>query len=85
MFVNLLRYKQMHLGGELLLVNPQYTSQQCLKCLRIDAKIDYLNQGLHVSIANNILAAGLAVMACQANSIKSRQQEPVGNRKVVLP
>jgi len=31
-----------------------------------------------------ILAVGLALMACQANSKKSWQQEPVGNHKVVL-
>jgi hypothetical protein len=35
--------------------------------------------------ALNVLAAGLAVMACEANSIRSRQQEPVGNCKKVLP
>jgi len=35
--------------------------------------------------AMNVLAAGLAVMACEANSISIRQQESVGNCKKVLP
>jgi len=35
--------------------------------------------------AKNILAAGLAAIACQANRNSGRQQEPVGNREVCLP
>jgi len=96
MFVDLLRYKQTHMGGELILVNPQYTSQQCPNCLKTDARnrvsqssfkctgCEYQDNA-DLTGAKNILAAGLAVMACQANSIKSRQQEPVRIRKVVLP
>ena len=94
-FCNLLKYKLTWLGGELNFVNPQYTSQKCPRCSNISSqnrltqskfqckKCKYENNADHVG-ALNILAAGLAVMACQANSIRSRQQEPVGNRKEVL-
>jgi len=94
-FRNLLEYKQSWLGGEVITVDPKYTSQKCPKCLRIDSgnRLSQTNfeclsckykENADVIGAKNILAAGLAVMACQANSIKSRQQEPVGTRKVVL-
>jgi len=94
-FRDLLQYKQNWLGGEIILVDPKYTSQKCPKCLNIDSK-NRLTQSNFQCIscsykenadltgAKNVLAAGLAVMACQANSNKSRQQEPVGIRKVVL-
>lgn len=40
--------------------------------------------GKPLAITTNVLAAGLAVLACEANSIRSRQQEPIGMRKLVL-
>ena len=94
-FCNLLTYKLEWLGGAVSYVNPQYTSQKCPKCSSIDERnrqtqsefqciqCQYKNHADHVG-AINILAAGLAAMACQANSVKSRQQEPIGNRKEVL-
>ena len=90
-----LEYKLHWLGGEVRVVNPKYTSQKCPYCQKIDSR-NRKTQSLfvcqscsyenHADIvgAKNILAAGLAVMACEANSIRSRQQEPVGNRKKVL-
>jgi putative transposase len=95
-FCHLLTYKFKWSGGKIAFVNPQYTSQKCLKCLCIDSKnrpersifqcikCGYKNHADLVA-ALNVLAAGLAVMACEANSIKSRQQEPVGNCEKVLP
>ena len=95
-FCNLLNYKLSWLGGELHYVNPQYTSQKCPSCSNIDSqnrpsqsqfqcrKCYYENHADNVG-ALNILAAGLAVIACQANSVRSRQQEPVGNHKEILP
>jgi putative transposase len=94
-FCNLLRYKLSWLGGVLQFVNPRYTSQKCPKCLYIDPenrlcqsqfkclKCLYENNADLVG-ALNILAAGLAAIACQANPRRGRQQEPIGNRKVVL-
>ena len=95
-FCNLLHYKLTWLGGNLHYVNPQYTSQKCPNCSHIDSenrlsqsqftcrKCAYENHADHVG-ALNILAAGLAVIACQANSSGSRQQESAGNREEVLP
>ena len=86
----LLTYKQEWLGGTVVLVDPKYTSQKCPKCHIIDPgnrlsqsifsclKCQYTENADFVG-ALNILAAGLAVLACQANSIRNRQQEPVGN------
>lgn len=94
-FCNLLNYKLSWLGGELHFVNPQYTSQKCPSCSNIDSKnrlsqeqfqcrkCNYENHADLVG-ALNILAAGLAVMACKANPLRGRQQESVGNREEVL-
>lgn len=90
-----LEYKLNWLGGEFRVVNPKYTSQQCPNCRKIDSEnrktqSEFVCQGCsyenHADVVGsmNVLAAGLAVMACEANSIGSRQQEPVGNRKKVL-
>ena len=95
-FKTLLSYKQSWMGGEVLTVDPRYTSQKCPTCSTIDqsnrvTQSDFTcqrcgyQQNADLVGAMNILAAGLVVMACQANSIRSRQQEPVRNRKKVLP
>ncbi len=89
-FCNLLTYKLKWLGGQVRYINPQYTSQKCPKCLHIDSRnrqtqsifkctsCHYEKHADHVG-ALNILAAGLAVMAREANSVGNRQREPVGN------
>ena len=95
LFRDLLQYKQSLLGGKVVLVNPQYTSQKCPKCLKIDSRNRQIQSGVecigckhkdHADLigAIKILAAGHVAVACQANSIRSRQQEPVGIREVVL-
>jgi len=94
-FCNLLNYKMNWMGGCIHYVDPRFTSQKCPRCSMISSqnrrnqshfhciKCNYENNADHVG-ALNILAAGLAAMACQANSIRSRQQEPIGNREEVL-
>ena len=94
-FCGLLVYKLKWLGGMVDFVDPQYTSQKCPHCSTIDPKnrltqsdfqcrtCQYKNNADLVG-ALNILAAGLAALACQANSMGNRQQEPIGNRKEVL-
>lgn len=72
-----LAYKLKWLGGKLITVNPQYTSQCCSNCGCIEkdnrktqAKFKCVSCGYEinadVNAANNILAAGLAVLACGA-------------------
>ncbi len=94
-FCNFLGYKLSWLGGVLRFVNPRYTSQKCPNCSYIDSenrpgqskfkclKCDYESNADLVG-ALNILAAGLAAIACQTNPIRGRQQEPVENREGVL-
>ena len=74
-FKNLLQYKFDWSGGELIVVDPKYTSQQCSRCCHT-AKENRLSQSQFVCVAcgfaenadlnaaQNILAAGHAVLAC---------------------
>jgi len=85
-----LAYKLKWLGGELLAVNPKYTSQRCNGCGYTDkanrksqAEFECIACGhidhADMNAAKNILAAGHAVLACGEiglpNSVK---QEPLG-------
>ena len=94
-----LRYKLHWLGGELVTIDPRYTSQTCPKCKNIDSnnrltqskfecvKCSYRNNADVVG-AMNILAAGLAVMVCQANLMKRSAAEicrkPQGSTALAL-
>lgn len=74
-FVRQLMYKLEWLGGQLIKVNPQYTSQKC-SCCGYTHKDNRPSQAVFkcdscgyennadVNAAKNILAAGLAVLAC---------------------
>lgn len=74
-FKNLLQYKFNESGGDLIVVDPKYTSQKCSSCCHI-AKENRLSQSQFVCVAcghaenadlnaaQNILAAGHAVLAC---------------------
>ena len=96
MLKGMLTYKQKFLGGEVICVNPRYTSQKCPSCNHTHTdnrltqagfkctKCHYENNADLVG-AMNILAAGQAVMACESNLSRGRKQEPVGTRKGVLP
>ena len=89
-FARQLEYKLRWLGGKFIKVPPQYTSQKCCSCGHIhaenrkDQRIFCLSCGFEdradINAAKNILAAGLAVLACGehldvAGSVK---QEPIG-------
>jgi putative transposase len=87
-------------GTRVLTVPAQYTSQRCSACGRLDPKsresqaVFRCTQCTHtehadVNAARNILAAGLAVTACQgatqpAGWDASSKQEPAGNREELL-
>lgn len=88
-FKRQLEYKQRWLGGELLAVPAHYTSQRCSCCGTIDkvnrqsqAKFNCVSCGYQanadLNAANNILAAGYAVLACgeMMQSGHSLKQEP---------
>jgi putative transposase len=83
-----LEYKQQWRGGKVIVVPPQHTSQECLKCSYI-CKENRKTQSLFVCTAcgysahadfvgaNNVLAAGQAASACGSNLIEvgSRNQQ----------
>ena len=73
-FKSMLSYKLDHLGGELLLVDPRYTSQKCSSCGHTE-KENRLSQAqfacmrcghrenADINAAKNVLAAGHAVLS----------------------
>lgn len=88
-FCRQLEYKLAWLGGSLLKVNPQYTSQKCHHCGHTD-KANRTNQAnfecqscgykahADINAAQNILAAGHAVLACGERALAySMKQEPL--------
>ncbi len=91
-----LGYKLSWKGGELVEVDYRYTSQTC-SCCGNTAKENRRSQAVFkcmacghkenadVNAAKNILTVGQTGMACQANHMSGRQQEPAGTRKEVLP
>jgi len=92
-----LDYKLFWMGGMLAEVNPRHTSQRC-SCCGHRAKENRVSQDVFrcqvcgheenadVNAAKNILTVGQTeIIACQANRISGRQQEPAGTRKEVLP
>ena len=91
-----LDYKLSWRGGMLVEVNPRHTSQRC-SCCGHTAKENRVSQDVFrcqacgheenadINAAKNILTVGQTGMACQANRISGRQQEPAGTREEVLP
>ncbi len=91
-----LEYKQRWRGGEVLAVNPAYTSQKCA-CCGHTAKENRQSQAKFVCTvcgyeanadangARNILAAGHAVLACggKVQSDHPTKQEPDTERSAV--
>ena len=83
-------------AGELIEVNPRYTSQMCSCCGHV-AKENRQSQAIFkcqvcgyetnadVNAAKNIITVGQTGLACGSNRISGRKQEPVGNREGVLP
>lgn len=82
-------------------VPAAYTSQRCSACKEVDPKSRESQavfrcthcphvEHADVNAAKNVLAAGLAVTACQdqprpAGRARSSKQEPAGNREELLP
>ena len=89
-FKRQLAYKLEWLGGLLLEVKPQYTSQRCYVCGHTEkanrkSQADFVCQSCghranaDVNAAKNILAAGHAVLACgEAAKAGSKKQESLG-------
>jgi putative transposase len=87
-------------GTTVVTVPAQYTSQRCSVCGQLDPKSRESQavfrctscshtQHADVNAARNILAAGLAVTACEDSArpsgrARSMQQEPAGNREELL-
>ena len=87
-------------GTLVVSVSAQYTSQRCSACGQVDPKSresQAVFRCLHcpyvghadVNAARNVLAAGLAVTACEDNArpagrAASAKQEPAGNREELL-
>ena len=84
-----LEYKQLWLGGEVIAVPPQHTSQRCPDCQHVheenrksQAKFVCVECGFAAKAdlvgARNILAAGHAVLACRDTSpaVRASAQEP---------
>ncbi len=88
-------------GTAMVMVPAAYTSQRCSVCGQVDPKsresqavfrcttCSY-QEHADVNAARNILAAGLAVTACEdqpqpSGRARSLKQEPAGNREELLP
>ena len=87
-FKRQLEYKLFWMGGMLAEVNPRNTSQQCSDCGHVEkenrvsqkvfrCKRCGLEEHADINAAKNILTVGQTGMACKANRISGRQQEPV--------
>ena len=91
MFVTMLDYKQACSGGDILRVNPQYTSQTCPSCHHISKEnrksqsaFECTECGFKANAdyvgALNILARGHRVLACGVESLDlTMKQELVGS------
>lgn len=89
MFVQMLEYKQHWSGGEVLKVNPRYTSQTCPCCghvskdnrltqSRFDCVECGYTQNADLVGALNVLARGHRVLACGVETVVSTlKQEPI--------
>lgn len=90
-----LEYKQHWLGGEVIAVNPAYTSQACSSCCHTEkanrktrARFECVacghSENADIQAAKNILALGHSVLACGEASIEaSVKQELRQNRERV--
>ncbi|MCD8515795.1 MAG: transposase [Burkholderiaceae bacterium] len=91
MFVQMLQYKQTWLGGEVIKVNPQHTSQTCPCCHHVSqdnrttqsrfrcVQCGYTENADLVG-ALNILARGHRVIACGVETlVLTMKQEPLGS------
>jgi putative transposase len=95
-FVSMLIYKQDWLGGEVIKVDPRYTSQTCPACQHVSSenrrsqsvfscvKCGYENNADYVG-ANTILARGHRVLACGVETVVTTlKQEPFYSESVSI-
>jgi len=90
MFVSFLAYKQAWSGGDVLRVNPQYTSQTCPSCQHVSRDnrksqraFECTECGFKANAdlvgALNVLERGHRLLACGVETLVSTaKQEPVG-------
>ncbi|WP_028486132.1 RNA-guided endonuclease InsQ/TnpB family protein [Thiomicrorhabdus chilensis] len=91
MFISFLEYKQAWSGGDVLRVNPQYTSQTCPNCKHVSRDNRKSQRAFactecgfkanaDLAGALNVLARGHRVLACGVETLVStKKQEPVGS------
>ena len=83
MFRNMIEYKTKHSGGNIVLVDPRYTSQTCYNCGYTSKKNRKTQSNFHCAVcgyelnadinaAKNILAVGLTVSAFGAASLAAQ-------------
>jgi putative transposase len=96
MFVSFLEYKQAWSGGDVLRVNPQYTSQTCPSCHHVSrdnrksqSAFACTECGFKANAdlvgALNVLERGHRLLACGVETLVSTtKQEPVGNSNINL-
>jgi len=91
-----LDYKLYWRGGMLFEVNPRYSSQQCSCCgytvrenrtsqAQFKCMACGYEENADINAAKNIKTVGQTGMACAANRVSGRQQEPAVDREEVLP
>lgn len=90
-----LTYKTNWNGGQVIAIDPQYTSQKCACCghrhkdnrqsqSRFECTSCGYKANADINAARNILAAGHAVLACGVESLEATmKQEPLGNREKI--
>ena len=85
-FIRQLQYKLSWLGGKLLEVPAQYTSQKCCACKHVNqdnrkSQSKFLcvrcgyEENADINAAKNILAAGHAVLVCGEEALASSQKQ----------
>ncbi|SIO25539.1 RNA-guided endonuclease InsQ/TnpB family protein [Nitrosomonas cryotolerans] len=96
MFVSFLEYKQACSGGDVLKVNPQYTSQTCPGCQHVSrdnrksqSAFECTECGFKANAdlvgALNVLERGHRLLACGVETlVSSKKQEPVGSSNTNL-
>jgi putative transposase len=108
MFRTQLEWKLAERGGRLIEVPPQHTSQKCSACGHVSAgnrktQAEFVcescgfEENADLNAARNILAPGLAVIACGGGALeasrkslhafrrKARKQEPTGGTRAARP
>ncbi|SIO18667.1 RNA-guided endonuclease InsQ/TnpB family protein [Nitrosomonas cryotolerans] len=96
MFVSFLEYKQACSGGDVLKVNPQYTSQTCPRCQHVShdnrksqSAFECTECGFKANAdlvgALNVLERGHRLLACGVETlVSSKKQEPVDSSNTNL-